>query len=73
MATAPQAANLPLLYKDLVPLNSNEHLTWKSRLLENAKFMDGQHAIPLTIEEFVPASRHYPIIFRRRITPYRWC
>lgn len=63
MATAAAANDLPLLYKDLVPLNSNEHGTWKSRPLENAKFMDGQHAIPLTVEEFVAASRHYPIIF----------
>lgn len=63
MASAPAAANLPLLYNDLVPLNTNEHMMWKSKPLENAKFMDGQHAIPLTIEEFVPASRSYPIIF----------
>ena len=63
MASAPPAATLPLLYKDLVPLNSNEHATWKNKGLENAKFMEGQHAIPLTIEEFIPASRNYPIIF----------
>ena len=63
MASAPPAANLPLLYKDLIPLNSNEHGTWKTQGLANAKFMDSQHAIPLTIEEFIPASRHYPIIF----------
>lgn len=63
MASAPQATNLPLLYNDLVPLNSNEHATWKSTGIPNAKFLNGQHAIPLTIEEFVPASRHYPIIF----------
>ena len=69
MATAPQAANLPLLYNDLIPLNSNDHVTWKSRMLENAKFMDGQHAIPLTIEEFVPASRNYPIIFSATDNP----
>jgi len=69
MATAPQAANLPLLYKDLIPLNSNDHVTWKSRLLENAKFLEGQHAIPLTIEEFVPASRTYPIIFSSTDNP----
>jgi hypothetical protein len=69
MATAPQAANLPLLYKDLIPLNSNDHVTWKSRLLENAKFLEGQHAIPLTIEEFVPASRTYPIIFSATDNP----
>jgi hypothetical protein len=69
MATAPQAANLPLLYKDLIPLNSNDHVTWKSRLLENAKFLEGQHAIPLTIEEFVTASRTYPIIFSATDNP----
>ena len=69
MASAPQAANLPLLYKDLIPLNSNDHVTWKSRLLENAKFLEGQHAIPLTIEEFVPASRVYPIIFSATDNP----
>lgn len=69
MATAPNAAALPLLYKDLVPLNSNDHATWKSRMLENAKFMEGQHAVPLTIEEFIPASRNYPIIFSASDNP----
>lgn len=69
MASAPQAANLPLLYKDLVPLNSNDHATWKTRMLENAKFMEDQHAIPLTIEEFIPASRNYPIIFSATENP----
>ena len=69
MASAPQAANLPLLYKDLVPLNSNDHATWKTRMLENAKFMEDQHAIPLTIEEFIPASRNYPIIFSATDNP----
>ena len=63
MATAPAPSNLPLFYKDLVPLNTNEHSGWKTRTLTSAKFMEGQHAIPLTIEEFVPASRNYPIIF----------
>ena len=63
MASAPAAQNLPLFYKDLIPLNSNEHGDWKSKPLESANFMVGQHAIPLTVEEFVSASRHYPIIF----------
>lgn len=63
MATAAAPANLPLLYKDLIPLNTNDHAKWKTKPLENAKFLEGQHAIPLTTEEFVPASRHYPIIF----------
>ncbi len=69
MASAPQAANLPLLYKDLVPLNTNDHAAWKTRMLEDAKFMEDQHAIPLTIEEFIPASRYYPIIFSATDNP----
>ena len=63
MASAPQAANLPLFYKDLMPLNSRDHSTWKSKTTETATWMVGQHAIPLTAEEFVHASRHYPIVF----------
>lgn len=63
MATAPANPSLPLLYKDLIPLNTNDHAKWKSRGLDNAKFTEDQHAIPLTIEEFVPASRFFPIIF----------
>ena len=63
MATAPQAQGLPLFYNDLVPLNSNEHAKLKSKQLDNATFMLNQHAVPLTVEEFIMASRHYPIIF----------
>lgn len=69
MASAPAPQNLPLFYKDLVPLNSNEHGDWKSKPMDSADFMVGQHAIPLTVEEFVPASRHYPIIFSDSETP----
>ncbi len=63
MATAPTANPLPMFYKDLVPLNSKEHAKWSTRGIDNAKFMEGAHAIPLTIEEFVMASRNFPIIF----------
>lgn len=63
MATQPAPQGLPLFYKDLVPLNSNDHGSFKSRQIDNANFMQGQHAIPLTVEEFVSASRYYPIIF----------
>jgi len=63
MATQPAAQGLPLFYKDLVPLNSNDHGNFKSRQIDNAGFMLNQHAIPLTVEEFVSASRHFPIIF----------
>lgn len=63
MASAPQAANLPMFYQDLMPLNSRDHATWRSRTTENAKWMVNQHAVPLTAEEFVHAARHYPVIF----------
>ncbi len=63
MASAPQSAQLPLFYKDLMPLNSRDHSGWSSKTTENAAWMVGQHAIPLTAEEFVHASRHFPIVF----------
>lgn len=69
MATAPAAQGLPIFYKDLVPLNSKEHAKYKTRAIESAGFMEGQHAVPLTIEEFVVASRNFPIIFSDSETP----
>ena len=63
MASAPQAATLPMFYKDLMPLNTRDHANWSSKSTENATWLVDQHAIPLTAEEFVHASRHYPIIF----------
>ena len=63
MASAPQAANLPLFYKDLMPLNSRDHANYKTRTTDKAEWMIGQHAIPLTAEEFPQAGRNYPIVF----------
>jgi hypothetical protein len=63
MASAPSAVNLPLFYKDLVPLNRNEHASWRTRQTDTAKWLVDQHAIPLTAEEFPLAQRHYPIVF----------
>jgi len=62
MATAP-AANLPLFYKDLVPLSSIDHANFHARSLDKADFLINQHAVPLTADEFVSASRFYPIVF----------
>jgi hypothetical protein len=62
MASAPRP-NLPLFYKDLLPLNSREHGNFKSRKTDRATWIAGQHAIPLTVDEFVTAQRHFPIIF----------
>jgi hypothetical protein len=62
-STAPQNAGLPLLYRDLVPLSSIDHVTWKARSLDSLAFAKGEHAIPVTVDEFALAQRHYPIIF----------
>jgi hypothetical protein len=60
MASAPQ---LPLFYNDLLPLNAAEHGKWQVRSTDKAKWLAGAHAVPLTVEEFPLAQRHYPIIF----------
>jgi len=63
MASAPQNPGLPIFYQDLVPLNSRDHAAWKSRSTDKANWLVGQHAVPLTVEEFPQAQRHFPIIF----------
>ncbi len=62
-STAPQNAGLPLLYTDLVPLSSVDHATWKMRGLDQIAFAKNDHAIPVTVDEFALAQRHYPIVF----------
>ncbi|MFM6853627.1 MAG: SapC family protein [Sphingopyxis sp.] len=60
MATVPA---LPLFYNDLVPLSSQTHAEWKLQPQDKAPFLAQTHAVPLTIDEFVLASRFYPIVF----------
>ena len=62
-STAPQTAGLPLMYKDLVPLSSVDHASWKVRGLDQIGFAKDEHAIPVTVDEFALAQRHYPIVF----------
>lgn len=61
MASVP--ANLPLFYNDLVPLNTRDHANWHARGVDKAPWLANQHAVPLTVEEFPQAARHYPIVF----------
>ena len=64
MATAPAAARFAVLLQR--PRSAEQQRTCEMEdadAIDNAKFMEGQHAVPLTIEEFVMASRHFPIIF----------
>jgi hypothetical protein len=62
MASAPQP-QLPLFYNDLTPLNSRDHAKYRARTLDRAPWAVGQHAIPLTVDEFPLAHRHFPIVF----------
>ena len=62
MATQPPA-NLPLFYKNLRPLSSSVHAGYRSRTTDKAPHFAKAHAIPLTVDEFVHAQRHMPIVF----------
>ncbi|MGJ3648622.1 SapC family protein [Sphingomonas sp. GlSt437] len=61
MASAPQS--LPLFYNGLEPLSSQAHADFRVRPATKAPFLVGQHAIPLTVDEFVLAQRFMPIVF----------
>lgn len=63
------ASPLPLLYKELVPLNSRQHGGWRSRTTDKATWLTNQHAIPLTVDEFAQAQRHFPIVFAAGSNP----
>ena len=68
MATQPPP-NLPLFYKNLQPLAASLHGKLKARTADNAPYLVDTHAIPLTIDEFTVAQRHFPIIFASGETP----
>jgi len=62
MATAPQP-QLPLFYNDLMPLNSRDHATWSTKPMDSAPWLKSQHAIPITVDEFLQAQRDFPIVY----------
>ena len=62
MASAPRP-ELPFLYKDLVPLNAEQHKNFRVRPIDSAPFLVGEHAVPLTVDEFASCQRFMPIVF----------
>lgn len=62
MASQPPA-NLPIMYNELQPLSSNVHGGYVARSSDAAPFFANVHAVPLTVDEFLHAQRHYPIVF----------
>ena len=61
MASAPQ--QLPLFYNGLEPLSSELHANYRVRPASVAPFLRGQHAVPVTVEEFPLVQRFMPIVF----------
>lgn len=63
MATAAPNQNLPLFYNAIEPLNATQHGNMKVRALQTLSKLAETHAIPVTVDEFTLAQRHYPIVF----------
>ncbi|HLL30621.1 MAG TPA: SapC family protein, partial [Allosphingosinicella sp.] len=47
----------------LEPLSSSVHSGYHSRSSDPAPFLTSNHAVPITIDEFVAVQRHFPIVF----------
>jgi hypothetical protein len=62
MASAPRP-ELPFLYKDLVPLNAEQHKKFRIKPIDTAPFLINEHAVPLTVDEFASCQRFLPIVF----------
>lgn len=67
---ASQAPNmLPLLYNELEPLNRNLHGKFRVRRLGGLDRVAKTHAIPITVDEFAMAQRHFPLVFSAGDSP----
>ena len=62
MATQP-APQLPVFYKNLIPLSTSEHAGYSTRGSDTADYLVGQHAVPITADEFIHGQRSFPIVF----------
>jgi hypothetical protein len=66
MASTPAntpAQSLPLFYGSLVPLSSQFHPNHGLKPRGDLGFTRNTHAVPVTVDEFAVAQRHYPIVF----------
>lgn len=69
MAKPASNVNLPLLYNAVEPVNQRDHGDMKVREALKMGSVGRTHAIPLTVDEFGLAQRHYPIVFSVGDTP----
>ena len=63
MATEPPSNPLPIFYGGLEPLSSSVHAGFRSKSADRAPFLVKQHAVPITVDEFVAVQRFYQIVF----------
>ncbi|HEX6376188.1 MAG TPA: SapC family protein [Allosphingosinicella sp.] len=63
MATEPPSNVLPIFYGGLEPLSSSAHAGHRSRSADRAPFLVHNHAVPITVDEFVAVQRFFPIVF----------
>jgi hypothetical protein len=63
MATEPPSNTLPIFYAGLEPLSSSVHAAYHSKSSDRAPFLATNHAVPITIDEFVAVQRYFPIVF----------
>lgn len=59
---APSSDKLPLLYRTLVPLTPERHIGVRVLDRKDYSFAATANVIPLTVDEFPVAMRHYPIV-----------
>jgi hypothetical protein len=64
MASQPDNAQpLPLFYGSIAPLSSQLHPNWGLTMRSTFPETKNTHAVPITVDEFAAAQRHYPIVF----------
>jgi hypothetical protein len=64
-----QPDTLPLLYKTLVPLTPDRHKGLYFAAKRNYAYAGMANALPLTLDEFAPAMRNYPIVLAGGAVP----
>lgn len=63
MASQPAQQQLPLFYQNLTLLQKDQHASWGLRQRADMGFAKTTHAVPLTVDEFAAAQKHFPIVF----------
>lgn len=62
--TAP-AANFPMFYESVVPLNKGSHADLKIAQMKDYSFAKSANSIILAATEFAQAAVHYPVVFSK--------